>query len=59
MVVTATTSKNSYEFLLAGAACFPAGFSSRPPMDMRSFDDRYKEVIQGAVTEVYRNYGAK
>ena len=52
MVVTPMTAKESFDFLLVGASCFPTGFSQAAPLDMRSFEARYEECRRGVFANV-------
>ena len=52
MVVTPMTAKESFDFLLGGASCFPTGFSQAARLDMRSFEARYEECRRGVFANV-------
>jgi hypothetical protein len=52
LVVSTTTTKESFDFLMAGAACFPRDFSQVSSF-MRTFEDRCGECLRGVVAKFY------
>ena len=51
LVVSTTTQKTSFDFLLYGTACFPVGFSRLECFDMRTYEARYEECSRALVAK--------